>query len=100
MDDFVGVSPFGRVFQCTGEDGDWLVVRYGTREFRATRALFREAFMRVPNTAFEVGQTVRVKEKDKRAVVENMVWHHGKGLANYYLRIEGRCGRPCGVGRG
>lgn len=79
------ITPSGKVFQKTGEDGDFIRLRYGTVEFRAKPSLF----CLVDATIHGIGTTVSL-EDGGRGEVTGIHWHHQRSEPMYELRVEGK----------
>lgn len=81
---FAALNPAGKVFQCVGAEGDWLIVRYGANTYRVSSDVLKP----VHAPAFDVGQTVTAK--DKSGVVADVTWHFKEATPIYFLEFDGK----------
>jgi hypothetical protein len=81
---FAALNPAGKIFQCIGMEGEWLVVRYGTNVYRVNPGVLKP----VPPPVFDVGQTVT--SKDRSGVVADVTWHFKEAAPIYFLQFDGK----------
>lgn len=81
---FTALDPAGKVFECIGEEGPWLVVRYGVHTYRLNPDILNP----VPAPAFSVGQPV--VSKDRSGVVADVTWHFKEMAPIYFLEFGGK----------
>jgi len=78
-DAFAALNPAGKVFQCVGEEGGWLVVRYGANTYRVNPEIMKL----IPAPIFQIGQIVSTN--GKCATVAEITWHHKDAAPIYFL---------------
>lgn len=80
-------SPYCLVCEVVGQDGEYLVLRYGAHQFRGKPRLFDP----VPPPAFRVGQWVRTvaPRTIKVGVVRAIGWHYRRNEPSYFLYVDG-----------
>src|SRR4051812_46751337 len=76
-------SPYCVVCEVVGEEGPYLVLRYGERQFRGMPQLFRS----VPSPTFRIGQwvTTRAPRTERSGVVRGIGWHYERNEASFFL---------------
>ena len=81
-------SPYGVVCEAVGEEGQYLVVRYGEHQIRCKPQLFQS----VPPPVFRVGQWVKTKapRTGRTGVVYQIGWHFKRNEPSYFLAIENK----------
>ena len=80
------LAPYGKVFSVVGTEGDFVRLAYGQEVVRVRRGLLKE----VPAPAFQIGQSVLIKRKNRPALVEEVQWHQQKRKPFFLLRVDGR----------
>lgn len=78
--------PSGRVFRRDGDDGDYLLMRYGDVTLRVRRTLWLE----VLPEGFEIGHWVEVLSRGMRneprtGVIREMLWDQGAQAIHYFI---------------
>ena len=79
--------PHCKVFQCIGEDAEYLLISYGQEIFRVNPVVFKP----VPPLPFGIGATVR--EKARSAVIGEVYeikWHYKEALPMFFLTVGGK----------
>jgi hypothetical protein len=84
LDAFRLLTPYGKVFQVSASEGEWLVLRYSRSTFRVKDTCFRE----IRQPCFSFGETVREKRNpDRVGKVKDIEWHQKRGEEMYSLAI-------------
>ena len=79
--------PYGRVFQCIGQEQGFITIRYGEEAFRVKPNLFKN----VASPAFSFGEKVRLaKRPEVVGVVRDILWHHTQNAEMYFLEVGGK----------
>lgn len=84
--------PYGRVFECTGTDGDFILLQCHDKEhdfsFRARPSLFKP----IPQPPAKVADRVMVFSGGdcKTAQIVALSWHSNKGEYMFFLAIDGK----------
>lgn len=86
IDDFRTLSPYGKVFLCTGQENEFIKLTYGERTFRVKPDLFSS----VPSIQFPIGTKVVIRSKNSDAIVDEIHWHHRDAKPIYFVRRDGK----------
>ena len=83
---FNSIHPHGKVFYCTGVNGEMLTIVYGEKSFKVNSKLYQC----VEEPRFKVGELVEVIEKNIGGRIEDIFWHVKNAEPYYILEIQGR----------
>lgn len=76
-----------KVFECIGENAEFITLKYGEKLFRVKGDLFKI----VPMPKFHTGQKVRLEEKFKEdVVISDVMWRFDKHEHYYYITVAGK----------
>lgn len=81
-------SPHCMLCEIAGNDGQFLVIRFGPYQFRGKPDLFQA----VPPPAFRIGQKVRTKSPRtlRSGIVHRIGWHYKRSEPVFILEVNGR----------
>lgn len=80
------LNPYGKVFYCDSIDGNYIVLKYGDKNYKVSKELFKM----VKKPKFNIGEEVIIVKKDIVAVVTQINWHHAKSEEFYHLSVDGK----------
>lgn len=80
------LSPYGKVFRVSPCDSGFVRISYGDQAVRVSPSLLTN----IPAPKFDIGDAVRVRNKDGEAVVRGIEWHHRDERAFYLLTRNGK----------
>ena len=88
---FEALSPYSKVFKCTGKRDGYLILRYGIEDYRVRPDLFEP----VPAPAFGFEEWVTMKASGRNraphiGTIREIHWDYKKRCPYYLLRIGGR----------
>jgi hypothetical protein len=78
---FADLIPNGRVFECLGVSGEYLLLGYGKEQFRVHPRLYQP----VPPPTYRIGD--QVTAADEVAVICDLHWHFRNGAVIYYVNL-------------
>jgi hypothetical protein len=80
-------SPYCKLCEVIGADGQYLMIRYGSHQFRG-RAEF---FTTVTSPAYCIGQSVTTKAPRtlRAGVISDVGWHYQQNAPFYFLDVDG-----------
>jgi hypothetical protein len=86
LDRFRRLSPYGKVFEKVGDDGDFVVLLAGHDTFRVKPDLMTT----VEPPAFGYGQQATVRSKGTVGTVADIRWHHAQRRPFFHLEVNGK----------
>jgi hypothetical protein len=86
LGEFRRLSPYGKIFLCTGEEGAFIWLAYGEQRFRVKSELFQ----RVSPILFPIGTRVTIRSKGIVVIVDSIQWHHRDAKPIYHVSREGK----------
>lgn len=86
VDEIRHIIPNGKVFECVGNQDNYLTIRYRDRCFRVRPSLFKT----VPRPAKVFGEVVRLKKGGEliSGTVCDIMWHFKKGEPFYFVAVD------------
>lgn len=92
--EFKALRPDGKLFRIAGTEGDYVVLEHAGNRYWIRPPPIHP----VPTPAFGYGESVWVVRgnREHRAVIREIQWHHGHGRPFFLLDVEGkRYSRRC-----
>jgi hypothetical protein len=86
MEAFRKLSPYGKVFQRIGDDGNWAVIVYAGARIRVDATCAKV----VNAPAFGFGQRVLVRRHRRVATVVEIRWHYKADCPFFFVEAGGR----------
>ena len=87
---FERLMPNSKVFVCEGDEGEYLVLRYGQERYRAKPELFK--VVSPPPKAFGEMVWVTKDGQPSEATVSDIIWHFQRQEPYFLLEFGGRKG--------
>jgi len=80
--------PYGKVFQCVAEDGQYVTVQYAHQSFRVKPRLFKV----VPEPSKKIGDdvTIRINDKPDAATICDIIWNFKRCQPFYFVSKGGK----------
>ena len=87
LERFKNLSPYGKVFECIDEDGEYITLKYGEEIYHVKPKLYKQ----VGASIYPIGSEVRLTIKPEvTGVIIDINWHSKNNAPLYYISVNGK----------
>ncbi|SHK18989.1 hypothetical protein SAMN02745163_03388 [Clostridium cavendishii DSM 21758] len=87
LERFKNLSPYGKVFKCINEDGEYITLKYGEEIYQVKSRLYKQ----VNASIFSIGTEVRLAKKPEvTGIIVDINWHIKNSSLLYYISVGGK----------
>lgn len=84
---FKKLNPYGKLFECIGEEENYILLRYNKEVYRVNPILYKK----VNNPKFQIGNKVRLVNKvDVVGEIVDINWHFKENEPLYFISINSK----------